>query len=230
MTGQLRRETGLPETLLLPTQRGDRLLYLAQTNPKESRIECGTMDPDTFARTRLFEFQSEKFGEGGFFALSRDGKRLVYCAENAGKWVAHVLERGQPEKSLPLEAVGKLNLGNLQFSPKSDVLYVSFMEQGANPTNTSFGFLEVPLGGGPVRRNILIANAGRQDDGGALYFQFDISHDGKALAVASTYLDIDHPLKPEDSALFLVDLSGPNRKVTRVPIPLPPEPHPAPAK
>jgi hypothetical protein len=57
-----------------------------------------------------------------------------------------------------------------------------------------------------------------------MYFQGAISHDGKAAAVASTYLACgDKGLKPDDCALFLVDLKDPNRKVTRVPIPMPAE-------
>ena len=82
--------------------------------------------------------------------------------------------------------------------------------------------MEIPLNDAPVRRTVLIKTTGLKDDSAALYFQAGFSHDGKTAALASTYLTCDNKdFKPEDCALFLVDLSDANRKVTKVPIPLP---------
>jgi hypothetical protein len=66
--------------------------------------------------------------------------------------------------------------------------------------------------------------------------QVDVSHDGKTLAAASTYLQmssgskVQRRLKPEDVALYFIDLSRPDRKVTKVPIPPLPAPVVAEAK
>ena len=52
--------------------------------------------------------------------------------------------------------------------------------------------------------------------------QAAISHDGKTAAIASTYLACsEKEFKAADCALFIVDLSNPKWKVTKVPIPMP---------
>ena len=56
-----------------------------------------------------------------------------------------------------------------------------------------------------------------------------ISADGKTLAVESLWLAYSKPpIRAEDCALFLVDISKPQHKVTKVPIPLPPKDRPSP--
>jgi hypothetical protein len=68
-------------------------------------------------------------------------------------------------------------------------------------------------------------------DKGFPSFQIDISHDGTTLAVESLWFGFgDDAVKAEDCALFLVDLTDPQRKVTKVPIPLPPKSRPTPFK
>jgi hypothetical protein len=82
----------------------------------------------------------------------------------------------------------------------------------------SYGLMEIPFSDAPPRELTLINDAPVEDDNSsAYYFQTAISHDGKTAAIASTYLDC----KPADRALFLVDLSDPQWKVTKVPIPTP---------
>jgi len=225
-TGQMRRQTGLPEMRLLSSPGGDRLFYLAESVGADGRRECGVMNPDTLARTPLFQIDSKEFrDDAGFFAVSREGKRLAYCTEEGNQPVCRLLESGQLARTLPLPAgTGDLEVGNMRFAPKGDVLYAAFMNRGVGGTNASFGFLEIPTDGAPARQTSLIRGAGKQGDQSPLpYFQLEVSNDGKTLAVASTYLGLDHPLKAADYALFLVDLGSPQRTVTKVPIPLPPE-------
>ncbi len=226
-TGEMRRQTGLPEMTLLPSPRGDRLFYLAKADRADGQVDCGTLNPDTFARTPLFQVKSNEFGnDASLFTLSRDGKRFAYFFKSDNKPVCRVLESGKPARTLPLTSGSQdLNLGSAQFSPNGNVLYASFSGPGADQTNAAFGYLEIPVDGAPVRQTTLIGNVGKQGDDLAVYFQLDVSHDGKALAVASTYLALDQPLKAEDCALFLVDLADPRHKVTKVSIPLPPETH-----
>ena len=52
--------------------------------------------------------------------------------------------------------------------------------------------------------------------GPVFFFQFDLSPDGKMLAVPATaWAGVSEP----DRGLYLVDLASPDRKVTKVPIP-----------
>ena len=225
-TGQMRSQTGLPEMRLLSSPGGDRLFYLTESVGADGRRECGVMNPETLARTPLFQIESKEFrDEAEFFAVSREGKRLAYFAEEGNQPVCRLLESGQPARTLPLPSGnGDLEVGNMRFAPKGDVLYAAFMNRDAGRTNFSFGFFEIPIDGAPARQTSLISGAGKQDHQSTLpYFQLEVSNDGKTLAVASTYLDLHHELNAADSALFLVDLGSPQRTVTKVPIPLQPE-------
>ena len=84
--------------------------------------------------------------------------------------------------------------------------------------------MEVPLKGASNAREILLLrDVAGMDSTSPLWFQFGVSHDGKAAAVASTYLAIyqeENMFKPEHCALFFIDLSDRQRRVTSVPIPL----------
>ncbi len=77
------------------------------------------------------------------------------------------------------------------------------------------------------RRTILIHNALLDTHNSnslhpVSFFEFGLSHDGKALAVSSAGLALSAPkMLPEDCALFIVDLAHPAHKVTKIPIPLP---------
>ena len=77
------------------------------------------------------------------------------------------------------------------------------------------------MGDGPARETLLVPACQLNDEhSDGFLFQVGLSHDGKTAAVASTYVaSASKQFKPEDCALFLVDLSDPNRKVTKVPIP-----------
>ena len=226
-SGELRRIPGMPEMVLLPTPRGDRLLYLARLGEgDDAPAEAGTLNPDTFARTPLLQFKGEELqADDGIFALSRDGKRVALCIRANDQLMCRVLEDGQPTRTLPLALGSKAaKLGNAQFGPGGEVLYASFLQETGDDTNSFLGILEIPISGGPIRRTTLIRNFGKAREEAVLYFQLEVSHDGRTLAVSSTYLAYDKqlPLKAADCALFLVNLADPQRPVTKVPIPLPP--------
>jgi hypothetical protein len=224
-SGAVRRTPGLPEMTLLPTPRGDQLLYLAESGEGDTAsTEVGLLNPETFGRTPLHHLKgAELKAEDGFCALSREGKRLALCAKVDDKWVLRVMDNGQPFRTVPLALeASAVKFGNAQFGPGGEVVYASFLQTG-DETN-SLGILEIPINGGPIRRTTLIGDLGKVSKESALYLEPEVSHDGKTLAVASTYLAFDeHPsLKAEDCALFLVNLTDPQRRVTKVPIPLPP--------
>jgi len=230
LTGELRTQTNLPALRLLPTPHGDAVIYLAEMPGGDQRGELGLLNPDTFARTAVFQtvagaptpdFDDNK----GFVAISRDGQRLAFTDTEEGKPVCRVLQNGKLFKTLPLLGENsELVFGNAQFSPSGAMLYASFMDAGAGGTNGSGGVIEIPLDGGALRRNTLISGLGEVDNDFALYFQLDLAKDGKTLAIASTYLAYEegHKLKPANCALFLLNLADPQRAVTRVPVPLPP--------
>jgi hypothetical protein len=230
-TGAMHRQSSQQALFLLPSPNNDRLFYLGGMDKSyldgkddsKGPDECGLMNPETFARTPLFQIKDKKVSIFSL-ALSRDAKRLAYQVEDEKPTVVHLLETGQPARTLSLDSLGDQTEVNVRhFSPKHDILYGSFRDASVG-TKDAYGFVEIPLDGSPIRKTTLIRDVEREDKGMLAYFQIDISHDGKTLAVESICLACgDHPVKAEDCALFLVNLTDPQRKVTKVPIPLPPK-------
>ena len=229
-TGEMHRQTNQPESILLFSPDNDHLYYLSGVNDAKGPNECGLLNPETFARTPLFSIKDEKASPLSL-ALSRDAKRLAYQVENENPPVVHLLETSQSARTLSLASLGeKIEVNLRHFSPKSDILYGSF-RSSADATNVAYGFVEIPLDGSPIRKTTLISQAGSGDKDMFAAFQIDISHDGKTLAVESLWLAYnEHPIRAEDCALFLVDLTDPQRKITKVLIPLPPKDRPSPFK
>ncbi len=231
-TGVMHRQTNQQALVLLPSPDNDHLFYLGGMDKSyldgkddsKGPDECGFLNPETFARTPLFQIKDKKVSIFSL-ALSRDAKRCAYLMEDERPPVVHLLETGQPARTLSLASLGeKTEINVRHFSPKHDILYGSFRDAAVG-THDAYGFVEIPLDGSPIRKTTLIRDVESDDKGMLAYFQIDISHDGKTLAVESLCLACgDHPLiKAEDCALFLVDLTDPHRKVTKVPIPLPPK-------
>ncbi len=226
-TGEMRRETNQQDLVVLPSPDNDRLFYLS--GMEKGPDEFGLLDPETFARTPIFHIGEAKVSLLSM-ALSRDARSFAYQVENESPPVVHLLENGKPARTLSLASLGgKTEVSVRQFSPKGDFLYASFKNTADGHTNDDYGFLEIPLDGSPIRKTVLIRGAPQTDQGLLASFQIDLSHDGKTLAVESLWLASgENPFRAEDCALFLVDLSNAQHKVTKVPIPLPPKGRPSP--
>jgi len=226
ITGAVGRHAFATEIIPYASPGPDRVAYVTQNDENET-VEVGFLNPETFAQTSILRANTNELrGDAGLLALSSDGRKAAFLIKNGGEPQIRFKVDGAPAKtSSKLAKPGEqLALSSGQFSPKGDLLYTSFALKGGQTTNSAFGFLEVPADGGPVRRTTLISGGPDADDEAELLFQIGVSHDGKALAVTSAYLALaDIGLAADDCALFLVDLSDPQRKVTKVPIPLPPK-------
>lgn len=228
-TGEMRRETNQQDIVVLPSPDNDRLFYLTGMEHSNTPSEFGLLNPETFARTPIFHIPEGKVSLLSL-ALSRDAKSFAYQLENETPPLIHLLETGKPARAFSLASLpGKTDVSVRQFSSKRDLLYASFKNTPEGHTNDDYGFLEIPLDGASIRKTVLISNAPPGDRDLLASFQIDLSHDGKTMAVESLWLNYgDTSLKAEDCALFLVDLSKPQHKVTKVPIPLPPKDRPSP--
>ena len=211
-----------------------RAFYLRKAKvpgSESEQAEVGTVDPKTLALTPLF--QSKEAAGDEVFAISRDGSRAALT--NASRAQVLLFVNGQLRRTVPIANDGGMMLGAMQWSPNGATLYAVFRRTTAESTH-QFGVMEIPAETGAPREVPLFVVHGRLEDGEVLTFQLDVSHDGKTLAAASTYLQTppgkEGPprLRPEDLALYLIDVSRPDRKVTKVPIPPLPLPPPAPVK
>jgi hypothetical protein len=229
-TGEIHRQTNAQQLLLLPSPDNDRLFYLGGGDDPQSPGEFGLLNPETFTRTPLFKINDTNISEMSI-VLSRDAKRLAYQPDDYPPRLVHLLESGQPARTLSLASLGESTEVMIRcFSPGGDTLYGSFSDSSGG-TNVAYGFVEIPLDGSTIRKTTLISDV----EGGYKdmfeSFQIDVSHDGRTLAVESLWLGYSvHPIKAGDCALFLVDLAHPQHKITKVPIPLPPVDQPSPFK
>jgi hypothetical protein len=197
----------------------DGVLYAEEQDQRGA--VWGRLDPNTFGRTPIMTITND-LAEKTFIAYDAQGKTVavVEKTEDAERLV--VLREGKLIFSRALGPKGQKQVfGSAGFSPKGDMVWATFGRD--KDTNTvSYGLMEIPLSDAAIRETILIPSAPTADDAAGFYFQGNISHDGKTFAVASTFLACTKKeFKPEDCALFLVDLNDPNRKVTRIPIAMP---------
>jgi len=210
---------------VLPFPRGDGLFYAAEITNQPPHYDVGTMDPATLAQTRLWQIKSEDMKEeGGGLAFSSDGKRLVVLQDKGGKPVLKVWQgQAQAKTVLLASKEEKIHLGNPCFSPKEDVIWASYAREKEGDRAAAYGLAEVPVQGGAVRLVPLIEGMAETDKDDLPFFQVSLSHDGKTAALCSSYLAAQKmdEFKAGDCALFLVDLSNPERKVTKVPLPMP---------
>lgn len=199
-----------------PTDRG--VFYIAERDP----MVFGRLDPESFQMTPLMSF-TNKTADGSFFAYDAQGKRIALVEEGESGQRLVVLEGGRTVFSRLLGTKpDELTFGNGVFSPKGTALLAGYQLQEAGKTNSSFGVIEIPFNDAPIQKTPLITGVNTTDSMAALYFPIGVSHDGRTAAVASTYLAFAaKDFKPQDCALFFVDLRDAKRKVTKVPIPLP---------
>lgn len=208
------------EFTIYPAPSGDRLFCIEQEKDKKDST-LTLFNPDDFSRAPLMAIP-EVTGETSAFAFDSRGTLAAFMTAYDGTNRLVVIRKDQPVITRTFDTKGtKWHFGNGCLSPKGEVLWATYQKQdSAKATNASYGLIEVPFSQAPVRETTLIETARPTDHGDPLLFEAAVSHDGKTAAVASTYLAAD--LKPADCALFLVDLSSPERKVTKVPIPTPP--------
>jgi hypothetical protein len=214
------------EFSLYPAAADNGAFYLQERQEPERTRVFGRLEADSFALTPLVTFSDEP-ADGSFFTYDEQGKRVAFVEKGPGSELQLVLrEAGKPGLTRPLETKGaEWRFGNAVFSRKGDTLLASCQKKKAGAAVASYSLLEIPLGTAPIRETVLIPALEAKDEAAALYFQVGVSHDGKTAAAASTYLACATPedFRPEDCALFFVDLSDAKRKVTKVLIPLPAE-------
>jgi hypothetical protein len=214
---------GESEFTLLPDANGRGVFYMGEGQGPASRTVFGRLNPDDFALTPLAGFTNE-IVKGSFFAYDPGGQRCAFLEEAQPLPQVVVLEGGKPVFRRPIGAKGEeLAFASAVFSKRGDSLLAGFQRKREGQPGSSYGLMEIPLQDQPVRETVLISGSAVGGSDNAAFFEFGISHDGKTAAVASTYLACakDQDLKAEDCALFFIDLSDPNWKVTKVPIPMP---------
>jgi hypothetical protein len=204
-----------------PAPDGAGVFYFESDNSPDKKTIFGRLNPNDFSRTPLMVITNRPH-DSTVVAYDAAGKVLVLLAGGDGKASLEVWKEGKPVFSREVDTHGqKRAFGNAVLAVTGKAVRATF--QQANGSNAvSYGLMEIALSEAPVREVTLIKDAPAQDDVSVYYFQAAVSHDDKTAAIASTYLAlVEKPISASDCALFLVDLSDPNWKVTKVPIPVP---------
>jgi hypothetical protein len=221
----------------------NRVYYLRDlpdADKQTGRLELGLVDPKSLRLSPLHVLTGIGALDDTAFAVSRDGRQLAFMG-SAGDSDKNlrilIFEDGQLRRTLPLAAatatIGTPVLRTLQWSRDAKLLYLICAKELGNE-KIQLGIGEVSANGAG-NRAVPLFTVGA--DGGDGLMNLELSHDGKTLATASTYMETSledlakgkpQALEPKDLALYLIDVSSPGRKVTKVPIP--PLPNVAPAR
>jgi hypothetical protein len=212
------------ELSFYPAPDGAAVFYFEPEGSSNERSVFGRLNPGNFSRTPLMVISNRPNAQITI-AYDTTGKILALLGSDKDEAELQVWRDGQPPFSRTVDTHGhKRIFGNSVLAATGKAVRATF--QQANGTNSmSYGLMEIPFSDGPTREVVLIKQVPVDDEIFAYYFQAAVSHDGKTAAVASTYLACtDKGFNPADCALFLVDMSAPNWKVTKVPIPVPAKP------
>jgi len=220
ITGEVRTHEFANEVNFCSSADNGTLLVMEEVKGNETETVLSRMNPDTFALQPLMRWTNQ-VADGGFLAFNHNGSKVAFAEERGDGLAVTVVSGGKVEASRPIGLKDeKVGFGLVAaFSPKEDRVFATFRRAPEAGTNAGYGVVEFPLNGAPPRWTTLLTASRKGNEGAVVVFQPAFSHDGRTLAVASTYLLLqDETVKPDDCALLLVDLSDPQRKVTKVKI------------
>ena len=206
-------ETNDMEVLVHAQQDGAYCIY-----GKNQDLTIGRVNSASLAVTPVLKL--EDIDDGGFFfAVCPKSKRLAVVVEKEGNPIVRIYKAQLLEREIRLGTGEKtVAFGNLAWSPDGRTLYAATFEKAAlDGDRALFGVHELPADGGTPRQIPLFAVKIKGET--PLYHQFALSPDGKALAAfGGVFLD-EKTVGEKDWALFLADLSRPDRRVKKYPIP-----------
>lgn len=211
------------------TAQGNQVYYLAKGG--EDGYVVGKVDTEKLTLSPIVELRKKDVGEltddiehQGTISIplvSKDGSRIaLVCRDSETNSIAVYRGKELEKKVAWGPRAERVLLGNLEWGPGEQRVYTVYAREAkADEPTLELGLADIPLNGEPVRPVPLCQVPGK--DAPLAYFQFGLSPDAKTAAVASTYLALDDSFKPADCALFVVELGGPERKVSKIPIALP---------
>lgn len=192
--------------------------------PDNGGGEFGMLDPETLAFQPQLTLTNQK-GEGTFPAFHPREHEIMFVSGRGTNLELQILRDGAKQFSRPITRPGcevKATGLWLDLGPKKDRVFTAYTSQAEGQTNYECGLLVIPLNENPLRFTPLF-QVQSSDDMISLLAQPSLSHDGKTWAISSAWLGAKKKsvLRPEDCALFLVQVDRSQPKITKVPITLP---------
>ena len=202
---------------------GDGKTIIGWRELPNNGAEFGLIDPATLAFQPQLTLTNQP-GEGTFPAFD-PGKREIFFVTGQGTNLElQILRDGVKKFTRAITLPGcevKVAGPWLDLGPKKDRVFTAYSSKAEGQTNSECGLLEIPLDEKPLRFTPLFQV--QADDMNSLLAQPSLSHDGRTWAISSAWLAAKDKsaLRPEDCALFLVQVDRSRPKITKVPIPLP---------
>lgn len=185
--------------------------------------EFGVIDPETLAFQPQLTLTNQT-GEGTFPAFHPREPEIMYISSRGTNQELQIVRDGIRKFTRPITRPGcevKVASLGLDLGPKKDRVFTAYTSQAGGQTNYECGLLEIPLNENPLCFIPLFHV--QSDDMNSLLAQSSLSHDGRTWAISSAWLAAKtrSALRPEDCALYLVQVDRSRPKITRVPIVLP---------
>jgi hypothetical protein len=206
-------------------------------------VEFGVLDPNTLAAgPKLLGLTPGMPGMGdeGFSVSASRSARFAISSGEDGIERVLIFEGASLLRTVEVASIAgkEAKFGFPKMSSDGSMVYAASIKPLGDGGLSQVSVIEIPAGAGPARETPLFQMTDSKSEDN-MKLQVDVSHDGKTLAVVSTYLQ-ERPqavkpgekptpprIKPEDVALYLVDLARADRRVTKVPVPaLPAAPAP----
>lgn len=218
---KLERPKGENPTYLFSDE--SHLFYIRQTRKEES-YDVGVVDPLTLALHRTFTVSAEtvrplgaevkeiltipvmdpKSGRIALMATEKETGVILLCTTQA---VERVLR-----PRLPFD---DFELLNLQWSRDGRALYATVVSDSADGKAVDIYLAEIPVDGSPVRLTRVVHWQGGSASDLFGLISASLSPDGETMALSLADF-VKSSLPPEDSALYLIKVSDPEWRQTKV--------------
>jgi hypothetical protein len=203
---------------LVLTKHSNEIYYMSG---EDEVFSIGTLDKEKLVPIPRLQLKKADVGElSPFICLTGDSARIALLGERDEQQTLRIYRGKDLEKTVVLGEIAKIGrLGNTQWSPDGKTVYAACAQKLAED-RLQLGVVEIALNAEGLRQIPLLQIASGKDEEVVFRFQIALSPDGQCVAASPTCLETDK-LKPEDRALYLIDLGSPQRKVTKAPIPGP---------
>ncbi|MBZ5525332.1 MAG: hypothetical protein LAP21_24155 [Acidobacteriia bacterium] len=239
---RLNLRTGAVETKKLSEGKGihlipggDRIWFMVYDIDRPGRegsgMQFGELNPTDLSLKPFFDFwepDQQKHGitDLNVYALTSEpgGEKLLASARAEDKSVLVVFGKAGVERIIqPVFPVEGCQMFGVAWSADRKTVYAATVVPGKEKDRQDLALAEIPLSGGTVKLNVVahLIRLKDPDNLPGIYLHVSLSPDGHTLATSTGYIPGQHLVSRDDRGLFLVDLTDPARKVSRIAVPAP---------
>ena len=247
LSGSVLVSTNEDNPFVLPAGDGKTIVGIRNLLGKDTNapVVFGIVDPETLVFTPQLTISTNLCKDSWPHYDPKNGEIVCISEDSTNRPQQLFIYKNAVEKfsrRLTRDNVKQLVISpDLSLSSKKDRVFTAYMSQTKGQTNVEIGLVEIPLNENPLRFTPLFqmpadentnqpSSNSKPEDGMFAYFPSALSHDGRTWAMSSSSVALMarstknmNSLRPEDCALYLVQVDGSPRKVTKVPIALPKE-------